>query len=520
MTEEMKDYQEQRRLSRRQFLILTGQGALAVGFLAGCGGGAAPAAPAQEEAADSGGAEEAPAAAPVELQFLAWGDTADIPAWDKFKELYQAENPNATINITAVADPGNNYYPKLQTSIAGGAVPHVASFQGWEWQPYADAGVLASIDDFIARDGFTDPYPEGNNTIDVSTKCGGKTYLVPMQYATMVMFYTKKPFEEAGIPFPTADWTFEEFLEIAEKVTNTSGENRMFGLQANGIWPRDIHWIRGTGKQEFDNLVDPKTATFDQPEIIDVLQLMASDVYFKMNIAPTPADMEGGVNTLETGNVAMKYEGPWFFGRLNSPELREQGKEIPFDVAMMPQQADGSRPHRGWAEGIAVPQTDLTEQAWDFVYSMANEEGNKIYSEMTGRIPNSFALIESYWIPAIKENFGVENGQVFVDAFKVSEVDVIGGVNRTKMWTEVVKPVGYDPLLGNSATARRGDAGRKRRYPKTVIRLLGNAITYNFRIGGKRVNFTLFPFFSHFSSVIKLAKEVWDERNADKKKTA
>jgi multiple sugar transport system substrate-binding protein len=444
------------KISRRQFLILGGQGVFAVAFLAGCGASPAPA-PAtggeSSSAASSGGESAAPAAAPVELEFLAWGDTADIPAWDKFKELYQAENPNVTINITAVADPGNNYYPKLQTSIAGGAVPHVASFQGWEWQPYADAGVLASIDDFIKRDGFTDPYPEGNQTIEDSTKRGGKTYLIPMQYATMVMFYTKKPFEEAGIPFPTADWTFEEFLDIAEKVTNTSGENKMYGLQANGIWPRDIHWIRGTGKQEFDKLVDPTKATFDQQEIIDIVQLMASDVYFKMKIAPTPADMEGGVNTLETGNVAMKYEGPWFFGRLNSPELRDQGKEIPFDVVLMPKQADENRPHRGWAEGIAVPQTDLTEQAWDFVHFMANEEGDKIYSEMTGRIPNSFKLIESFWIPSIKEKFGVENGQAFIDAFKSSEFDVIGGVNRTKMWAEVVKPVGYDPLLGNSATA-------------------------------------------------------------------
>jgi multiple sugar transport system substrate-binding protein len=449
----MADKSANNKLSRRQFLKIGGQGAFALAVLAGCAPIAPQApAPVQESSSSSAGAA-APAAEPIELDFLAWGDTADIPAWDKFKELYEAENENVTINITAVADPGNNYYPKLQTSIAGGAVPHIASFQGWEWQPYADAGVLASIDDFIARDGFTDPYPEGNNTIEVSTKRGGNTYLIPMQYATMVMFYTKKPFEEAGIPFPTADWTFEEFLDIAQKVTNTGGESKIYGLQANGNWVRDIHWIRGTGKQEFDELVDPKTAMFDQQEIIDVVQLMASDVYFKMNIAPTPADMEGGVNTIETGNAAMKYEGPWFFGRLNNPELREQEKEVPFDVVVMPKQADGSRPHRGWAEGLAIPQTDLVAQAWDYVHFMASEEGNKLYSETTGRIPNSFALIESFWIPTIKEKFGVENGQAFIDAFKSSEVDVIGGVNRTKMWSEVVKPVGYDPLLGNSATA-------------------------------------------------------------------
>jgi multiple sugar transport system substrate-binding protein len=449
----MADKLSTNKLSRRQFLKIGGQGAFAMAVLAGCAP-IAPQAPAPAQSGSSSG--PAPAAAPAEpvtLDFLAWGDTADIPAWDKFKELYEAENGNVTINITAVADPGNNYYPKLQTTIAGGAVPHIASFQGWEWQPYADAGVLANIDDFIARDGFTAPYPEGNNTIEVSTKRSGKTYLIPMQLGTMVMFYTKKPFEEAGIPFPTDDWTFDEFLETAQKVTNTSGDSKMYGLQANGNWVRDIHWIRGTGVQEFDELVDPKTAMFDQQEIIDVMQLMASDVYYKMNIAPTPADMEGGVNTIETGNVAMKYEGPWFFGRLNSPELRDQQKEIPFDVVLMPKQTDGSRPHRGWAEGVAIPQTDLVEEAWNFVHFMAGEEGDKIYSEMTGRIPNSIDLIESFWIPTIKEKFGVENGQAFIQSFKNSEVDVIGGVNRTKIWAEVVKPVGYDPLLGNSATA-------------------------------------------------------------------
>lgn len=149
----------------------------------------------------------------------------------------------------------------------------------------------------------------------------------------------------------------------------------------------------------------------------------------------------------------MKYEGPWFFGQLNSPDLRDQQKEIPFDVVLMPRQQDDSRPHRGWAEGVAIPQTDQIEAAWDFVHFMAGEEGDKLYSEITGRIPNSLELIESFWVPTIKERFGVENGQAFVEAFKLSEFDVVGGVSRTKVWTEVVKPVGYDPLLGNSATA-------------------------------------------------------------------
>ena len=62
----------------------------------------------------------------------------------------------------------------------------------------------------------------------------GSTYLIPMQVGTMLMFYAKKPFDDAGMPYPTDDWTFEEFMEMAQKLTNTSGEQKMFGLA--GEW--------------------------------------------------------------------------------------------------------------------------------------------------------------------------------------------------------------------------------------------------------------------------------------------
>lgn len=390
---------------------------------------------------------------PVSIEFLAWGDNADVPAWEELKKQYEAANPNVTVNVTTVADPNVNFYTKLQTMIAGGTPPDVSSFQGWEWQPYADKELLAPIDDLVARDGFTAPYPEGIQSIQDSTARHGKRYLIPLQVATMVMLYAKKPFDEAGIPYPTDDWTFEEFLEIARKLTKTEGENKQWGIQANGNWFRDIHWIRSSGKTEFDSIVDPKKAQFTQDEIIEIVQKIASDWYYVDMIAPTPADLSSGANTIQTGNCAMKYEGAWFFPALNSPDLRSQGKNVPFDAVMMPIYKDQSRPHRGWAEGVAVMQGKKIEEAWKFASYMGGEEGDKIYSSITGRLPNNLALLESWWLPTIEEKFEVKNGKAFIEAFKRSQVDVVGGVPRSKMWSEVIKPVGWDPLIAGSAKA-------------------------------------------------------------------
>jgi len=442
------------KISRRDFLKLTALGTASV-VVASCG-------PSPTEAPVEAPAGEAPAAAaptavppkePVTLDFLAWGAPADQPAWEQLVQMYMERNPNVTVNYTPIADPNANFYAKLQTSIAGGTPPDVSSFQGWEWQTYADKGLLAPIDDYIKRDNMGVLYPQDVQGVVDTTARNGATYLIPMQVATMLMFYARKPFDDAGMPYPTDDWTFEEFMDMAQKLTNTSGEQKMFGLESNGSWFRDIGFIRGTGKQEFDSLIDPKTSMFNQPEIVDIVQKVAQDVIYSLGVSPSPADKEGGSNAFNTGNCAMKYEGPWWFPRMNSPELRAENKQIEFDVVLMPKMADTARPHRGWAEGVALLQSDNVEEAWGFASFAASEEGDKIYSETTGRMPNNIALLESWWVPTVQERFQITNAKAFIEAFKNSEPDVIGGVPRSKMNGEVVKPIGYDRLVNNSATA-------------------------------------------------------------------
>jgi multiple sugar transport system substrate-binding protein len=444
----MDPKQDYGRLSRRDFMKLGASGAAAL-LLARCAPAATP-----EPSTPGSAPVSAPPKSPVTVDFLAWGDNADVPAWDKLSKLYMERNSHVTVKVTTVADPAPNFYPKLQTMIAGGTPPDVSSFQGWEWQTYADKDLLAPVDDYVARDNFSAAYPETFKSVKDSTVRDGKRYLIPLQLGTMVMFYAKKHFDEAGLPYPTDDWTFEEFLDIAQKLTDTSGTDKKYGLQANGNWFRDIGWIRATGKQEFDSIVDPKKAMFNQPEIVDMIQTVASDCFYSLGFAPSPADLSGGANAFDTGNCAMKYEGPWWFPRMNSPELRSENKQIEFDVVLMPVGADKERPHRGWAEGVCLVKGKKIEDAWGFASFMAGDEGDKIYCEITGRVPNNPALLESFWLPTIEERFQVKNGKAFIKALEHSEVDVVGGVPRSLMWSEIVKPVGWDPLVNGSATAK------------------------------------------------------------------
>ena len=432
-------------LSRRDFLRVVGGGSAAMVVLAACAPAAAPAG----QAGESGGAA-APAQAAAALTIMAFGQ-ADQPAFQGVADEYMKRNPDAKVEVVFLPN-DESYYAALQTQYAGGSNPDIASMQGWGFQIFADNGALTGVNELRQRDSFDYAWADSQAVRDYTIR-GGDTYLTPMQLATMVMFYAKKPFDEAGIPYPTDDWTFEEFVDIAQKLTNTSGDTKQWGYQANGNWFRDIHWIRGSGAQEFDTLIDPKTSQFNQQPIIDIVQMVASDFYHTMGISPSPADLDAGSGGIEAGQSAMKYEGAWWFPRMVTPEMRDQGTAVDFDVVLMPKQQDEKRPHRGWAEGVVIFSTAPTEPAWDLVKFMSGEEGQKIFSAISGRIPNNVDLIDTFWAPTVKENHGLTNTQAFITAFSNGVADVISGLPRTQYWNEVVKPVGWDPLIAGSAAA-------------------------------------------------------------------
>jgi multiple sugar transport system substrate-binding protein len=399
-------------------------------------------------------AAEAPGGAQTTTVLFVTNGTGD-GAYTKVVDLFMAKNPAIKIKHDAAPSDNFKYYERLQTDIAGGVKPDLATFQGWEFQPYADKGLLADLDPLIGRDKFTSPWPN-LEAVKTHTEWRDKKYLIPTQIASMLMLYARKPFEEKGIKPPTDDWTFEQFLDLAQKLTDTSGPSKKFGYEANGNWYRDIHWMRGNGEDEFDRIVEPRKAQFSSPGITEIVQLVVSDVYRKMKVSPTPSDLQGGANTIASGSTAMKYEGPWFFRELNSPKLREQNKGVAFDAVMMPKMKDGRRRHRAWSQGICLLSGPRVEQTWTFAkYLTGDEEGQKAFAEISGTIPNTLELAEKFWVPKVKENFGIENGRAFLTVFNKDAVpDVIGLVPRSRMWLEAVKPLGWDPLVAGSAQAK------------------------------------------------------------------
>jgi multiple sugar transport system substrate-binding protein len=430
-----------KRLSRRDFLRLSSLAAGSALFgsaLAGCAKTqeaptAAPAtqAPAKEE-------PKAPEVQAADIRLTAWGDVTDKQVYDAIVEDFAAEMPE--INVTVEQYPGG-YYDKIQANFAAGSSADVIYFQGWSWQPFADNNVLKPLDEFITADSAQSMWPDIEN-YRINTARDGKTYMSVADTGSCVMFYVKEVFDKAGVPYPTNDWTFDDFKEIVQAVTFEEDGIKYYGYaQAhgwNGSYLRNIHWMRKDGVLEWDRVEEPTEAKWLQDEIIDGLQFVVVDTIAN-GWSPSPDVIEGGGVTTSSGRVAMNVEGSWTLGHFHGPNEAVEGGTM-FDLVAMPQGSTGLDHTIAEVHGhVMAGASAAPEAAWELMKFIMSEQGQRRIAA-GGRMCGTPDDIEKLWVPIAEETYQFEHGEVFADAMRTGGTPVIAGAGAN-----------YDALAGGDA---------------------------------------------------------------------
>ncbi len=198
------------RLDRRQ---LAGAAGLAVGAL-----GAQPLAGTAQDATPAAtpvASPVVPAVTPyngeeVTLSYGFW-DTAQEPAIDEQIAAFNARFPNITIEKQIV--PWANYWTQLQTAVSGGAPFDVFWMNSSNFPPYASSSALLPINQILGGDGVAvDRLPA---VLVAPYAFGGVQYGVPRDFDAIAIYYNKTLFDDAGVAYPTAEWTWDDFRRRA-----------------------------------------------------------------------------------------------------------------------------------------------------------------------------------------------------------------------------------------------------------------------------------------------------------------
>jgi multiple sugar transport system substrate-binding protein len=154
-----------------------------------------------------------------ELRVMWWGSQTRHELTIELLELYAERNPDLTVTHEFAG--WSDYWTKLTTMAAGRNLPAVMQHDYAFLTEWESRGLLQPMDEFVASGvlDFSD-VPEGS--ID-SGRVDGHLYGVNLGVNSEVMVLDADMFEEAGIPIPPDDWTWEDFEEIAMELTEELG---------------------------------------------------------------------------------------------------------------------------------------------------------------------------------------------------------------------------------------------------------------------------------------------------------
>lgn len=332
-------------------------------LLAACGSPSTQT-PAASEAGDSA-AQPAAAGKPVTLKwFLRWDKARLDSVAQPVVEAFQKEHPNITIQIENIGS-GAEYWTKLQTMVASGGAPDVVYPATHNLYALASKGALLNLDPLIERDGLdTSVYEQ--EILDLY-RYDGNLYGLPVDTASLVVFYNKKMFDEAGVAYPEAGWTWEQFREAAIQLTQDSdGDGRIdqYGVDTfTEYWPVVVWTMAGHGL--FDDIRTPSAFQLNDPKAVEAVQWLADLSAGDQKVMPT-VDERGDISDLfVAGKSAMKIIGHW-----RVPQYMENISDFEWDVAPLPMGEQAANRADGSAFAVSA-QTQHPEEAWEFVKFLA-----------------------------------------------------------------------------------------------------------------------------------------------------
>ena len=303
---------------------------------------------------------------PVVLKYMTWA-SGDAETWirEDFIEPFLAEHPNVTIEYEAV--PFAEFWRKLMTMYAAGNAPDLMHMSVGYVYDYADRGLLLNLEPYVERDLDMDLfYPGPMKAARYPSMETGDLYAMPYAFVMTSLYYNKDMFDEAGLAYPTDDWTWDDVVAAAKVLTkDTTGDGNIdqWGFFFTPTYETIDPMIHAWGGKVLSD--DLKTAMLDSDEAEAAVQFMV-DMMWKHEIAPTPQIYTGLGNLFETGCAAMTISG------IYNLDLYRKIDTFDWDVAIHPG-GPVKKVVRLWPDSIAISSTTKhPDVAWEYVKHMAS----------------------------------------------------------------------------------------------------------------------------------------------------
>ncbi|MCH4888406.1 sugar ABC transporter substrate-binding protein [Acidaminobacter sp. JC074] len=344
---------------------------------------------AKEEAKDQG---------PVTLEFALWNKDQE-PVMQEIIKVFEEKNPDIKVNVQLT--PYKQYWTKMETAATASSMPDVFWMNGPRFINYAKNGMLMSLDQRIkSSDIDLSKYPQG--LLDLYTY-NDQLYGIAKDWDTTALWYNKELFDNAGLDYPSNDWTWDDMMAAAEKLTDA--DNGIYGTAAvtgdnqTGLY----NTIAAAGGYVLSD--DRKSSGYGQAETVKGIQVWMD--MLDSGVSPTIEQLtDTSENDMFTsGKVAMLFGASWNV----KPFMENEMVKDKLDLVMLPTIKDKGAVIHGLINAVAA-DTKHPEEAWKLVEFLASKEASDIWAKSGVVIPSHADSLE-LWVNSYPDI----NLQAYVD---------------------------------------------------------------------------------------------------------
>lgn len=351
-------------------------------------------------------------ATPVTLRYIVGDGMETLPTIERICREFEATHPGIKIKLERVSEDLNS---KVLAQFAGNVAPDVINVWPDSYQMLAARGVLMPLDELITRTPQVDLNLYYPSILSLYTY-DHHLYALPREVAPVALvYYNKKLFDEAGIPYPPDDWTWtteerpelgpRDFTWMMRSLTKKNAAGRSVQWGFTTAWPQ-LYFntlMLTSGRRLWDDEERPTKITATDPETLRVMEY-ASDTINKHRWVPSFMEVTNQMQSsmrdeFVKGRIAMYHSGAWEIRKFRR-ELGAQG--IDWDIALFP--GYEGQPYRTVAGGAGLAILSSSrhkEAAWTFVQYMAGKPAMRAIAEAGFGMPaiRRLALEPGLWLP-------------------------------------------------------------------------------------------------------------------------
>jgi multiple sugar transport system substrate-binding protein len=327
--------------------------------------------------------------------------------------------------------PYDQYWQKLQLAYASGDLYDVYF---WDVQAYGHykKGLILDLQPMIDAAGALDPAEYPVDLFAPWKLDGEHMYAMPENFQTFALYYNKDLFDAEGIEYPTETFTYDQYVDVAMKLTKRDGDRvNQWGINLGNLavwWGlQTISWAKGSAF--FDKVLEPTKFQFSDPINVETLDFARSLVN-DHQVAPKPsvASQSSDTTGFASGRVGMVIDGSWSISGF---------AELPFNwgIAPSPLVVD-KRVVPYWMGGWVIAKESKVAEA---AFEWARWSGNEYQETMA---------TEHDWIPvktAVRDSEATVEGMPegyrgVIDALAEARIGDVYSDNTQQIWVEAFEP--------------------------------------------------------------------------------